>query len=221
MKTVIFDLDGTLADTSADLLNAANSCFLALGHKTFLNLTDHAHIALRGGRALLKAGFDLEEISYTEEDITAEYPLFLNTYEKTLSVQTSLYPGVRASLKMLKEAGFNLGICTNKPAYLAEKLMSNMNFRAEFSSLVGSDSIPFKKPHPEHYFESVRRCGGNIEKSLLVGDTITDFDTARAANVPIVLVDFGPGHHTIEHLNPDAFLSDYNDLFDICNKLIS
>jgi phosphoglycolate phosphatase len=221
MKTVIFDLDGTLADTSADLLNAANKCFSALGHKTFLNLIDHAHIALRGGRALLKAGFDLEEIPYTEEDISKEYPLFLNIYEENLSVNTSFYPGVRRSLKKLKGAGFNLGICTNKPAYLAEKLMCDMNFRTEFCSLVGSDSIPFKKPHPEHYFESVRRCEGVIEKSLLVGDTITDYDTARAAGVPIVLVDFGPGRHTIEDLNPDAFLSDYNDLFDICNKLIS
>ena len=99
--------------------------------------------------------------------------------------------------------------------------MSDLIFRTEFCSLVGSDSIPFKKPHPEHYFESVRRCGGDIEKSLLVGDTITDYDTARAAGVPIILVDFGPGRHTIKDLKPDAFLSDYHDLFDICDGIIS
>jgi len=221
MKTVIFDLDGTLADTSKDLLNAANKCFEGLGHKSFLNLIDHAHIALRGGRALLKKGYDLEKISYTEDDITKQYPLFLDIYEKNLSVHTFFYPGVKKSLKSLKEAGFKLGICTNKPAYLAEKLVSDLNFRTEFCSLVGSDSIPFKKPHPEHYFESVRRCGGDIEKSLLVGDTITDYDTARAAGVPIILVDFGPGRHTIKDLKPDAFLSDYHDLFDICDGLIS
>ena len=142
-------------------------------------------------------------------------------YEKNISTKTFFYPGVRRALKILKQADFKLGICTNKPAYLAEKLMSDLNFRAEFCSLVGSDSIPFKKPHPEHYFESVRRCGGDIEKSLLVGDTITDYDTARAAGVPIILVDFGPGRHNIKGLKPDAFLSDYCDLFDICKDLIS
>ena len=221
MKTVIFDLDGTLADTSADLLNAANKCFEALGYKSSLNLIDHAHIALRGGRALLKKGYDLEKISYTEDDVSNQYPLFLDIYEKNISTKTFFYPGVRRALKILKQADFKLGICTNKPAYLAEKLMSDLNYRAEFCSLVGSDSIPFKKPHPEHYFESVRRCGGDIEKSLLVGDTITDYDTARAAGVPIILVDFGPGRHNIKGLKPDAFLSDYRDLFDICKDLIS
>ena len=221
MKTVIFDLDGTLADTSADLLNAANECFEALGYKSSLNLIDHAHIALRGGRALLKKGYDLEKISYTEGDVSKQYPLFLDIYEKNISTKTFFYPGVRRALKILKQADFKLGICTNKPAYLAEKLMSDLNFRAEFCSLVGSDSIPFKKPHPEHYFESVRRCGGDIEKSLLVGDTITDYDTARAAGVPIILVDFGPGRHNIKGLKPDAFLSDYRDLFNICKDLIS
>ena len=221
MKTVIFDLDGTLADTSADLLNAANKCFEALGYKSSLNLIDHAHIALRGGRALLKKGYDLEKISYTEDDVSNQYPLFLDIYEKNISTETFFYPGVRRALKILKQADFKLGICTNKPAYLAEKLMSDLNYRAEFCSLVGSDSIPFKKPHPEHYFESVRRCGGDIEKSLLVGDTITDYDTARAAGVPIILVDFGPGRHNIKGLKPDAFLSDYRDLFNICKDLIS
>nr|MBC8408711.1 HAD hydrolase-like protein [Paracoccaceae bacterium] len=82
------------------------------------------------------------------------------------------------------------------------------------------DTIAFKKPHPEPYIEAVRRCGGEVKRSLLVGDTLTDYDTARAAGVPIVLVDFGPGKFEIDSLSPDAFLSDYRDLLEISNTLI-
>ena len=220
MKTIIFDLDGTLADTSEDLLNAANSCFKKLGLDGTLNLIDHSHIALKGGRALLKAGFELAKVVYNESDITREYPLFIKTYEENLSVHTFFYPRVRETILALKNSDFLVGICTNKPEYLAEKLLVDLNFRQEFGSLVGADTIAFKKPHPEPYIEAVQRCGGEVKRSLLVGDTLTDYDTARAARVPIVLVDFGPGKFEINSLSPDAFLSDYRDLLEISNTLI-
>ena len=103
---------------------------------------------------------------------------------------------------------------------MAEKLLISLNFRKEFGSLVGADTIAFKKPRPEPYIEAVQRCGGDVKRSLLVGDTLTDYDTARAAGVPIVLVDFGPGKFEINSLTPDAFLSDYKDLLEISNTLI-
>ena len=106
----------------------------------------------------------------------------------------------------LSKMGFKVGICTNKPFDLAEDLMIRMGQRALFDSLIGADSLPVRKPDPAPFFEAVRQAGGRPEKAFMIGDTLTDHSTAKAANVPSILVDFHPSSMEIKKLPLDRAL---------------
>jgi phosphoglycolate phosphatase len=218
MRTVIFDLDGTLADTSGDLLAAANSCFRDLGLGDLLVRGRDDGIAHRGGRAMLRAGFARVE-GFGEDEVDRQYWNLLEAYDRAIDHHTVFYPGAREAVGALMAAGYGVGICTNKPEALAEKLMRNLKFRDEFAALLGSDSLAVRKPDPEHFNETVRRVGGDPKRACLIGDTQTDHDTARNAGVPSVLVSFGPNGHTVRDLKPDAILDHFDGLFDLVERL--
>lgn len=120
----------------------------------------------------------------------------------------------------MRAAGFATGICTNKPAGLAELLMRRLGARDLFASLVGADTLPVRKPDPAPYHLSVREAGGLSDRSVLIGDTETDRLTARAAGVPSVLVTFGPEGAGIARLSPEALLDRYADLPGLVEGLL-
>lgn len=211
MRTVIFDLDGTLADTSGDLLAAANACFRAMGEGDLLGPED-ASTALRGGRAMLLLG--MKRLG-REDDFAAMdawYPRLLEEYDAALDHTTVLYPGAVEAIGRLQGADIRTGICTNKPERLAQKLLVSLGVRDLFGSLVGADTLPVRKPDAAPYRASVERAGGAVERSLLVGDSVTDRETARAAGVPSVLVTFGPSGDDMAALAPEHLLDNYADL---------
>ncbi len=211
MRTVIFDLDGTLADTSRDLVNAANHCFRALGLGDVLDPVADAATAMRGGRAMLTLGFDRTG-SHGPDEINRQYPLLLEAYSRDLSRHSFLFDGATEAVADLTARGYATGICTNKPAALAERLMQDLGARAAFGALVGADTLPVRKPDPAPLFEAIRRVGGDAGRAVLVGDTVTDRDTARAAGVPVILVTFGPHGRAVADLAPDAMIDSYSEL---------
>ena len=219
MRTVIFDLDGTLADTSGDLVAAANVCFRAMGLGDVLDPLRDAGIALRGGRMMLTRG--LERAGRFDPDVVAEfYPLLLEAYAQDIDRHTRLYPGAMEAVAELDRAGFAVGICTNKPEGLADRLLDRLGVRSAFASLVGADTLPVKKPDPEPLREAARRAGGDPARMLLVGDSDTDRNTAKAAGVPSVLVTFGPSGEDMAALAPEALLADFADLPALAHRLI-
>lgn len=219
MKTVVFDLDGTLADTSGDLLAAANSCFRELGHGDLLTTAD-ALTAFHGGRAMLRLGFSRLG-AVDEAMVERQYPCLLTHYAQAIAVHTTLYPGVVTAIERLKSAGYIVTICTNKPAALAESLTRQLGIRDMFGALIGADTLPTRKPDPAPYIAAVEQAGGDPARSLLIGDTITDRDTARAVGVPIVLVRFGPEGAGVARLEPDALLHHYDDLPALVDRLLA
>ena len=220
MKTVIFDLDGTLADTSGDLIAAANVCFKGLGLGALLDPATDAGTALRGGRAMLKLGFSRVE-GGGEDEIDRQYPILLAAYGENIDHHTVMYPGAMDAVEALKSAGYGVGIATNKPEGLAETLMSRLGVRDAFASLVGADTLPVRKPDPEHLFEAARRAGGDPMLTCLVGDTATDRNTSKAAGVPSILVTFGPSSEDMAALKPEALIDDYSELLPTVERLFS
>jgi len=218
MRTVVFDLDGTLADTSADLLAAANACFRDLGHGDMLTPADTL-TAFHGGRAMLRLGFSrLGAVSETMID--AQYPRLLAAYADGIDTHTRLYPGAIAAVEVLRGRGFATTICTNKPEGLAETLVNRLGIRSLFDVLIGADTLPTRKPDVAPYAASVERAGGQVARSMLVGDTDTDRKTARAAGVPVALVTFGPEGRDIARLDPDALLDHFDDLPELAERLV-
>jgi phosphoglycolate phosphatase len=220
MKTVIFDLDGTLADTSGDLIGAANACFRDLGHGDMLDMVADQATAFAGGRAMLRLGFSRLDGANSDAEIDLQFPLLLQHYAENIDRYTVLYDGVRAAVQRLLDADYRIGICTNKPEALAETLMRRLDFRDQFAALVGADTLATRKPDAAPFIEAVARVGGDLARSVLIGDTVTDCQTARAAGVPSVLVTFGPNGRGVKTLKPDALLDHYDDLFDLIEDLI-
>ncbi|MVX50659.1 HAD hydrolase-like protein, partial [Rhodobacter sphaeroides] len=201
-RTVVLDLDGTLADTSADLIASANACFRALGRGEPLDPLKDALTAFHGGRAMLRLGFERLDGQSAEAEIDLQYPLLLENYRCAINVHTTLYPGARDAVERLRAEGFATAICTNKPEALAETLLSLLEVRHLFDAMIGADTLPVRKPDPAPYVASVERAGGAVAHSMLVGDTRTDRDTARAAGVPVALVTFGPSGMDVAALGP-------------------
>lgn len=220
MGTVIFDLDGTLADTSGDLIAAANVCFRDLGLGDLLDPATDQGTALRGGRAMLRLGFSRVE-GFGEDDVDRQYQPLLDAYAKDIDTHTVMYDGAMDAVEVLKSKGFKVGIATNKPEGLAETLMTRLGVRGAFASLVGADTLAVRKPDPEHLFEAVRRAGGDPAKCCLVGDTATDRNTSKAAGVPSILVTFGPSGDDMAALKPEVLLDRYDDLPAIVERLFS
>lgn len=220
MKSVIFDLDGTLADTSADLIAAANACFDALGHGPMLDPVADAPTAFAGGRAMLRLGFSRVHPDWTEGDVDGQYPFLLEYYADNLDRQTVLYPGVEPCLQVLSDQGYALGICTNKPEGLSETLVKKLGIRPYFKALLGADTLTVRKPDPRHLLETITRSGGNRDRAILIGDTVTDRKAAENAGVPCALVTFGPTGRAVQDLSPEALLDHYDDLPDLLQRML-
>lgn len=216
MRAVIFDLDGTLADTSGDLLAAANVCFRDMGLGDVLGPAD-AGVALRGGKRMLTVG--LERTGRFDDALVAQYyPVLLEAYGEAIAVHSKMYPGAMEAVETLKEQGFGVGICTNKPEGLADQLLRDLGVRDAFDALVGADTLPLRKPDPAPLHETAKRL--RAESYLLVGDSDTDRNTAKAAGVPSVLVTFGPSGEDMAALEPEALLDDYAALSALAKALL-
>ena len=219
MRTVVFDLDGTLANTSGDLIAAANACFRDLGLGDLLDPVADQKTAVRGAKAMLRLGLDRAG-QPDESVVDAQYLPLLDYYGQAIATHTYLYDGAMDAIAALTEAGYRVAICTNKPEALAVQLLTALGVLDRFHAMLGADTLPVRKPDPEHLFETVRRAGGDTTRCLLVGDTETDAKTARAAGVPSVLVTFGPAGEDMAALAPSALLDHYRDLPRVVRTLI-
>ena len=219
MISIVFDLDGTLADTSRDMLKAANLCFEEMGYSGVLSEEIHRGTALHGGRAMLTKGLTLLNEPDLANVVSEYYPKFLKNYRDNLYEKTVFYDGAINCVKKMSEKGWNVGICTNKPEELAKSLLSKMSAQNYFKALVGADTLSVRKPDPAPFFETLRLLNGKPNRSCLVGDSITDYKTAKAADVPIILVDLPPNDTDISSLKPDAIISHFNELIPAIEDL--
>lgn len=220
MRLAVFDLDGTLADTSGDLIAAANAALTEAGLGAPLDPeADRVH-AFAGGRAMLRAGLARVTGAVDEARVEAGYPRLLAAYAAEIDRHTRLYPGAVEALDALEAAGWGLAVCTNKPAALAETLLVRLQLRPRFRAMLGADSLAVRKPDPLHLLETIARAGGVRERAVLIGDTVNDREAARAAQVPCVLVRFGPEGDAVAAMEPEALLDAYPALPALLERLV-
>ena len=223
MYTVIFDLDGTLVDTRKDLMSAGNATYADLNWTVRLKEGIDDGIAIAGGRAMIKHGMKIENLPLDTMFVESTYPLLLKHYDLVIDKYSHLYSGVIEMLHLLQEKDWKIGLCTNKPELQANTLLKKMGIRHFFGSFVGADTVGVAKPNPKPLLSAIERLGGSIDRSVLIGDTKTDRDTALAAGVKSLLVNYGHGSLTQEmkDLYPDAIVDKPLEIIDSLELLFS
>ena len=212
---VVFDLDGTLADTAPDLAAALNHALERLGRAT-IDPETVRHLVGHGARALLRRGLAVGGAS--DEALVEEgFPHFMDYYAANICAGTTAFAGVDAALDRLRELGVRTAVCTNKPEKLTMLLLDALGWGRRFEAMVGGDTLPVRKPDPAPLREAIARAGGG--KAAFVGDSIVDADTARAAGLPFVAVSFGFLDRPVEALGADAVIDDYDELIGALERL--
>jgi phosphoglycolate phosphatase len=208
-RTVVFDLDGTLADTSPDLTAALNHALVALGRPE-VPAEAVRHMVGHGARALLRNGLAATgEVS--EELIDQGFSIFLAFYEAHIADHSRPFDGVEQALAALEADGVKIAICTNKLESLTHLFLAAMGWENRFAAVVGGDTLDVRKPDPAPLFEAIARAGGE-GPAAFVGDSITDTDTAKAAAIPCVALSFGFSDRPPEELGADRLIHHWNDL---------
>ncbi len=204
----VFDLDGTLADTAADLTEALNYTLVRMGRERVPGPRVIEMVG-RGMRNLLERGLAATG-SVTPALVEEAVPIFLEYYAAHLADSSRPYAGVEAALDELAARGVRLAICTNKPERLSRKLLAAFGWTARFASVVGGDTLAVRKPDAAPLREAIERADGG--RSVLVGDSITDVETAVAAGVPCVAVTFGYRDRPAEELGATRLIERFADL---------
>lgn len=217
--TIVFDLDGTLADTVLDLVSALNRSVVAKG-LTPITMEQAGYFTGKGLRPMIELAYRLNEKPLGTELLEELFEICVADYENNLSTFTRFYPGAEKALDQLASQDWRLAVCTNKPVRLAEKLLEELHVASMFASITGGDSFEFRKPDPRHLVRTVDLAGGKVSNAIMVGDTDADIIAAQKANIPVIAVDFGYSEHPVSTYNPDTVISSYDDLILSAQNLL-
>jgi phosphoglycolate phosphatase len=209
--TIVFDLDGTLVDTAPDLLDSLNHCL------ELARLPAVDEVALRryvgmGGKVMIQRAFAAHEKPLAEDHLAELLVAFLEHYTDNIPGRSLLFPSVEAALRRFADAGFTLAVCTNKYESLSRKLLEALGVADRFAAICGQDSFAFRKPDPRHLTLTIEAAGGVPARALMVGDSRTDIDTAKAAGLPVVAVDFGYTDRHVREFEPSRVISHFDEL---------
>ena len=217
--TVVYDLDGTLADTAADLMGALNAVLVHEGLPP-LPVANARTMLGAGGRALIARGFAANGRELTPKKLEALFGDFLAHYNAHIADSTRLYPGVAEALKAFERAGWRQAICTNKMEASARLLMRKLGVADRFAFICGQDTFGVGKPDPKPLIGAIVASGGACSFAVMVGDSMTDVRTARAAGLPVIAVDWGYTDVPVAELGPDEVVSSCAGLLPASSALL-
>lgn len=217
-ETIVFDLDGTLVDTAPDLTAALNAVMRGAGRPE-VPLADVRHMVGRGAIYLIERAMEATGAPASAEAMPALFNQFIAHYDANIAVASRPFESMESVAKSLSQRGHKLGICTNKPEALTLKLIGELGLTELFPVILGADSRPYRKPDPRHLFDTIAGLGGNPSNAVLIGDSETDVKTARAANVPVIVVSFGYTEIPPHDLGADAVIDHFDALEQTLKRL--
>ena len=223
--TILFDLDGTLADTAPDLMKAHNHVMNKFGYSSksmdeIRNLVGRGAAVMIGRSIWGSARKELSKISdeKIKKDMTKE---FIKFYENNLVVETQLLKGVENFLYWAKSNDISMGVCTNKQEHLAIELLKKINIYDFFEYVAGGNTFDYCKPDPRHITNMVEIMGGDIRKTIMIGDSENDADAAKSAGVPMILVEDGYTEKKIDQIYHNHLIKDFVGIENIVLKYLN
>lgn len=215
---LVFDLDGTLADTAGDLISTLNAILQREGAPPIATAEARAMVGA-GAKALVQRGLNASGIAVSEARLDTLFADFLVHYEAHIADATVLYPGVGAALDRFEAAGWGFAVCTNKIEYPSVLLLTALGVADRFKAICGKDTFAVSKPHGEALLQTIAKAGGAASRAIMIGDSKTDIDTARNAKIPVVAVDFGYTDQPVSAFKPDRIISHFDELWDAVEGL--
>jgi len=218
--TIVYDLDGTLADTAEDLVATLN---YLLGREGLapLKVETAGSLLGAGARALIARGFAASGETLDPQTLEALFADYLAHYSEHIDVHTRLYPGVNKALATFARAGWRQAVCTNKLESPAKLLIAKLGIAERFAFICGQDTFGVGKPDAKPLLGTIAASAGVRKHAIMVGDSDTDIKTARAAGVPIIAVDFGYADVPVKELGPDRVISHFDQLLEACDALLA
>ena len=204
-RAVIFDLDGTLIDSAGDIADAINLALVDAGLRPFSD--DEVRFMVGGGaRVLVQRALAAQSTEPKPGLRDRVYSKFLETYRLASVARTTIYPGGLELLSGLAGRGTRLGVCTNKPAAITNDVLRKLELYDRFHAVVGAtDGLP-PKPDPAMIYSTLGALEASAQEAVVIGDSVADVGSARAAGVPVILVNFGYSRRPASDLGADLVI---------------
>jgi len=215
--TILFDLDGTIVDTAPDLMAAHNHVMKEFGHPE-KRMSDIKTLAGKGTWMMMQRSF---KTKITDEKIKQKMTKeFLDYYSKNINKGSKPLTGIVKFLDWAKSKNIALAVCTNKQEELATTLLKKLNLENYFDFIAGSDTFEFNKPDPRHLTNVIEIIGGDLKKTIMVGDSEVDANAAENANLPFILIEDGYTEKTTKEIKHDVLIKDYKNFEKIIEKYL-
>jgi len=222
--TVLFDLDGTLVDTAPDLMRAHNHVMRKFGYPT--KSTDELRILVgQGAGAMLGRsiwGQAKKEFGKVQDEKIKKEMIdaFVDYYGKNIINESTLINGVKEFLKWCKEKNISMAVCTNKQDHLAIDLLKKIGIYDYFEYVAGSNTFDYCKPDPRHLTNVIEILGGEIKRSIMIGDSETDANAAKNAGIPVVLLEDGYTEKNTAEIYHNHLIKDFIGIEEIISKYL-
>ena len=222
--TILFDLDGTLVDTAPDLMLAHNHVMKKFGYPT-KSTEDIRNLVGKGAGALIGRsiwGQAKREFSKVLDDKIKDEMVkeFINFYGKNIINESTLINGVKEFLKWCKEQNISMAVCTNKQEHLSNDLLKKIGIYDFFEYVAGSDTFDYCKPDPRHLTNVVEILDGDLNKTIMIGDSETDANAAKAAEIPVILLENGYTEKNTTEIYHNHLIKDYVGIEKIISKYL-
>jgi len=216
--TVLFDLDGTLVDTAPDLIHAHNHVMKKFGYPT-KSINELKNAVGKGAKAIMAKGNGKWE--WFDEKIKNEMTdEFLSFYKKNILHESTLLNGVKEFLKWCKNQNISMAVCTNKTEHLAIDLLKKIEIYDFFEYVSGHNTFEYCKPDPRHLLKTIEILNGDREKSIMIGDTETDANAAKEAEIPMILLKYGYTEKRSEEIYHNHLIKDFIGIEKIISKYL-
>jgi phosphoglycolate phosphatase len=218
--TVVFDLDGTLVDTAPDLINTLNIVFTR-EHLPPIGYEQARTMIGGGARFMIESGLKLAGRTVAPGDLDRLFGEFIAHYSAHIADRSRPFPGLEGALDRLAEDGCRFAVCTNKLESLSRRLLGMLGLGDRFAVICGQDTFGVQKPDPNVLFRTIAAAGGSPDRAVMIGDSVTDIITSRAAGIPVVAVDFGYTDRPVAEFSPDRVISHFKELPMVIRTLMA